>query len=538
MGNTGETLIVSKDVVALNELRWYEHAPLRLRIEAKPALRASQGETGITETEDYRGEKVLAAYTHIPKTKWGFVAKQDLREVYAPIRSLLWNVLILLLISAMVVYGLAILLARNIARPVFEMAEVSKKIQEGDFSARNRVQSADELGYLAETFNTMADSISSQMDLIKKAEDQLRRERDSLEEQVQERTLDLQQELDERKRAEEALRESEERFRSFIDSATDGFTLLDSELNYIEINKSGLEIIGLDRKYFMGKNIVDVVPDIKKTGRYDKYKKVIKTSVPLLVSDLIPNPKFGNKHIELKAFKVGDGLGIIFTDITERERAKEQIKASLREKEVLLREIHHRVKNNMQVIISLLRLQSDYTKEKQYSEMLEDSQSRIKSMALIHEKLYQSEDLTNIDFNGYVKDLGNRLFGSHGVSPEKIALNIEIEDVSLGLENAIPCGLIINELVSNSLKHAFPQEREGEIRITLRSINGDEIELTVSDNGVGIPEDLDLRNTESLGLHLVTILSEDQLDGKIELNRTGGTKFHIQFKREIYRGRV
>jgi len=165
MGETGETLIVNKDVIALNELRWYERAPLKLKISAKPALLAAMGETGIVEATDYRGEEILAAYTYIPRTKWGFVAKQDLKEVYAPIRSMLWNILILFAISAAIVYGLALFLARNITRPVRQMTEVSRKIEEGDLSVRNRVTSADEFGFLAQSFNAMADSVMSQIEL-------------------------------------------------------------------------------------------------------------------------------------------------------------------------------------------------------------------------------------------------------------------------------------------------------------------------------------------------------------------------------------
>ena len=165
MGKTGETLIVNKDVIAVNELRWYERAPLKLKISAEPALLAALGKTGIVEATDYRGEEVLAAYTYIPRTQWGFVAKQDLKEVYAPIRFMLWNILILFAISAAIVYGLALFLARTIAHPVKEMSEVSKRIEAGDLSARNRVVSADEFGFLAQSFNAMAVSVMTQMEL-------------------------------------------------------------------------------------------------------------------------------------------------------------------------------------------------------------------------------------------------------------------------------------------------------------------------------------------------------------------------------------
>lgn len=215
------------------------------------------------------------------------------------------------------------------------------------------------------------------------------------------------------------------------------------------------------------------------------------------------------------------------------EKATARTKASLKEKEVLLREIHHRVKNNMQVISSLLRLQSSNVKDEQQIEMLKESQNRIKAMALIHEKLYRSKDLANIDFNDYIKNLVNDLFISYKVNTGKIVLKMNIDTVSFGIDTAIPCGLIVNELVSNSLKYAFPEGEEGEIKVSLHRITdlkSKMFELTVSDNGVGIPEDLDIRKTESLGLRLITNLAERQLQGKVKLNRNKGTEFRIKFK--------
>ncbi len=232
-------------------------------------------------------------------------------------------------------------------------------------------------------------------------------------------------------------------------------------------------------------------------------------------------------------------------EIEERKQAEKSlkeseklIKSSLKEKEVLLSEIHHRVKNNMQVIISLLRLQSDKVEDKKYADMFMEGEGRIRSMALIHEQLYQSKDFANIDFSEYAKSLASGLFASHGVDTNKIKLNIKIRDVALDLENAIPCGLIINELVSNSLKHAFPDERKGKIEISLLVTNENKFELTVSDDGAGIPQDLDIRNVESMGLHLVRLLAEKQLDGKMEIDRKEGTRFHFKFKRTAYKPRI
>jgi two-component sensor histidine kinase len=208
------------------------------------------------------------------------------------------------------------------------------------------------------------------------------------------------------------------------------------------------------------------------------------------------------------------------------------MEASLKEKEVLLQEIHHRVKNNMQIISSILKLQSSVIKNKRALEIFKSSQSRIKSMALIHEKLYKSKDFTRIDFSNYVQSLSNDLFRVYGINQDVVKLNIDIKDVLLDINTAIPCGLIINELVSNSLKHAFPDGRKGKIKIAMFSLNTNEMALTVSDNGVGIPEEIDIRSTKSLGLHLITILAEDQLQGKIKLDKTKGTKFHLILRKK------
>jgi PAS domain S-box-containing protein len=223
-----------------------------------------------------------------------------------------------------------------------------------------------------------------------------------------------------------------------------------------------------------------------------------------------------------------DSVAVILDDITERKLAEDKIKASLREKEVLLKEVHHRVKNNLQVISSLLNLQSRYVKDRQALEMFKESQSRVRSMALIHEKLYQSEDLARIDIAGYIRDLISSLFRSYGASAAAIKVKTDVHDILLDINAAIPCGLIINELVSNCLKHAFPDGRGGKLVTELRSDNDKHCSLIVSDNGIGFPEDIDFRNTESLGMQLVITLVE-QLDGSIELDRSSGTAFRIRF---------
>jgi len=216
--------------------------------------------------------------------------------------------------------------------------------------------------------------------------------------------------------------------------------------------------------------------------------------------------------------------------LEEKLRAEEQIKASLREKKVLLSEVHHRVKNNIQVIISLLRIQTGKIEDKKYADMFKEVENRIRSMALIHEKMYQTADFANIEFGAYAKSLAKDLFRFYGMNTGKVQLKIEVEDIALGVDKAIPCGLILNELLSNSLKYAFPNDREGEIKISFRSLNHHEVELTVSDDGIGIPEEVDIREAESMGLQLLHILAENQLEGEVELERDGGTSFRIRFE--------
>jgi two-component sensor histidine kinase/HAMP domain-containing protein/sensor domain CHASE-containing protein len=217
------------------------------------------------------------------------------------------------------------------------------------------------------------------------------------------------------------------------------------------------------------------------------------------------------------------------TELEQREQIEKQVRATLQEKEILLKEIHHRVKNNMQVMSSLLHLQSNYIEDTHDIEMLRESQHRIQSMALVHEQLYQSPDLTGIDANNYVNDLITNLFRSYGQVARQITIDLQVDDLLLDVDTAIPCGLILNELVSNAIKHGFPNGRSGEIHVGLKGRDNRLIELLVRDNGVGISEDTDLAQIKSLGLQLVSSLSR-QLDGTVEIIRDGGTMVRLRLE--------
>ena len=220
----------------------------------------------------------------------------------------------------------------------------------------------------------------------------------------------------------------------------------------------------------------------------------------------------------------------LLVEVAERERAEEQIRASLQEKEVLLKEIHHRVKNNLQVISSLLNLQADSSGDERVHLILRDSQNRVRSMALIHEKLYRSDNLAQIDLADYTRDLTAYLFRSQDAYTRSINLNVQANNIFLDIDTAVPCGLIINELVSNSLKHAFPEGRGGQILVVIKSDPDQQVTLTIKDDGIGFPLAVNFRETESLGLQLVNMLV-NQLNGSIELSSEQGTQFTIRFAR-------
>ena len=276
------------------------------------------------------------------------------------------------------------------------------------------------------------------------------------------------------------------------------------------------------------------------TKPFQKEEVLVRVETHLKINQLTETLLQNNKELEKQTVELTSANQKLEKEIIKRKRAEAGIQASLAEKEVLLREIHHRVKNNMQVIYGLLTLQEGNVDDDKYSNLLQESKNRIVAMALVHDKLYQSENLASINFAEYISSLASTLFQTYRTTGN-IALKMDVEDVSIGIDSAIPCGLILNELISNSLKHAFPDNRDGEIRIYVHaeglqndgatSDNNGNITLIVSNNGVEFPEDLDWKNTESLGLQLVNILTQ-QLDGTIELDRSSGTAFKIRWHEE------
>jgi PAS domain S-box-containing protein len=343
--------------------------------------------------------------------------------------------------------------------------------------------------------------------------------------------------ITEARQAEEALRRSKEFVETVLNSLHDAIAIINVDnLKIVGVNKVFLEQLGLKEEEVIGRLCHEVT-----------HHRQDPCGPPNDVCPLMETLRTGKHAVEEHVHYQKDGKKIfvevatspiweegrvvqvvhVARDITERKRSDDQIRASLKEKEILLKEIHHRVKNNMQVISSLLNLQSRYTTDEQHLALFRESQNQIRSMALVHEQLYQSKDFGNVDFNEYLQELVNGLIRSFGIHSRRITFNIDVKDVSLGVDSAVPCGLIINELISNSLKYAFPDGRRGEILIRLQK-EDNRFVLTYHDNGVGIPDNIDFENSKTLGMRLINALV-DELDGKLTLDRTGGTTFKIEF---------
>ena len=219
---------------------------------------------------------------------------------------------------------------------------------------------------------------------------------------------------------------------------------------------------------------------------------------------------------------------IVDTDISPNKQLEEKLKSSLSEKEILLKEIHHRVKNNLQVIISLLNLQAGYLHDEETVRAMQEGQNRVRSMALVHEKFYQLDGISEIDFAEYIEKLCQYIFQTYSETARNVSIDVESDQIAFDLDTAMPCGLLINEIVSNSLKYAFPSGQEGKITIKLKALPENKIRISVADNGIGISQEYGLENPSTLGLQLIGALTS-QLNGEVEMLNSNGTTFNITF---------
>ncbi len=342
--------------------------------------------------------------------------------------------------------------------------------------------------------------------------------------------------ITERKQAEEQLKLSEEKFRSLFDGGPDPLFVLNTDGVFDDINKNFVEIAGYTRKEIIGKHFLEsaFLTEESKQKIVENFKNRMRgEQVPPYEIEVITGKGeqlFGELNVKplFREGKIVGEIGIA-RNITDRKRFEAELQASLCEKEELMREIHHRVKNNLQIISSLLNMQVRRAPNEEVVELLSDSQSRIQTMALIHTQLYQSKNFGQVEMGSTTQKLVDYLMRIHAKRERSISTEVTVKEIILPISQAIPCALIINELVSNSFKHAFGGKKNGSIEIALHELDDKIIHILVKDNGIGIPEDFDPDNTKTLGLKLVTTLVKSQLKGTIEHKQHEGTVFSIHF---------
>lgn len=333
-----------------------------------------------------------------------------------------------------------------------------------------------------------------------------------------------------------AQRKSEERFRQVVEAAPNAMVMANKAGLIEMVNAQAERVFGYSRQEMLGQPVEILIPEHFRhihPALRDMFNAEPRSRPMGGGRDLYARRKDGSEfpvEIGLNPIETDDGPMVLsaIVDISDRKQKEDRIQAALREKDILLGEIHHRVKNNLQLVHSLLDLQSSQIDDPVVLGMLRDSQNRIRSMVLIHQTLYQSKDFATVDFASFLESLLPALVASYGMDSDRIALGVDLAEVHLPLSTAIPCGLVVNELVTNAFKHAFPEQRRGAITVGLTHEGPGHVGLMVSDDGIGIPDDLDLERTVTLGLQLVTLLT-DQLGGAVSIQRANPTRFALRF---------
>lgn len=595
---SAETLIVRPDgdsVVFLNQLRGKRNTALNFKIPLShtnvPAVHAVLGYSGIFEGVDYRGIEVLSDITTIPGTNWKMLTKIDLDEILAPLQKTI------LLITAIVVIiillaGIYFLLKWKNQQAMFyeeKMAlekEAEDALRESESKFRSLAESITDIFFALDNdlkltyWNKASETLSgipAKEAIGKLIYDIYPNVKGNNTEKVYLEVLKTKlpkafinefqsdgktfayevsvystpegisvftKDISEQKRTEEVIRESEERYRSLFENMIEGFAFCKmiyedgcpTDFQYLQVNKSFEKMTGL--KDVIGKNVSTLIANLKETNPelFEIYGRValkgktekFETFLPALdtwfvISVYSPAPEY---------------FIAIFEDITERKFAEQAVRASLKEKEVLLRELYHRTKNNMQVISSLIGLKSASINNPEIINILLDMRNRIQTIALVHQKLYQSQNLSLVDLKEYITDLVQLIANSYSNEKSNITFKLELENVNVLIDTAVPCGLIINELISNSFKHAFPDNRAGNIRVQLKKVEEETIELIISDNGIGIPDGFDFMNNNTLGMQLFHTIALEQLMGDIKIESKHGVAFTIRFKDISYEARV
>ncbi|MBF0568388.1 MAG: PAS domain S-box protein [Nitrospirae bacterium] len=359
---------------------------------------------------------------------------------------------------------------------------------------------------------------------------------EGLEAKVIERTQELQTNIDQLSLLERTLYASEYKYRQLVELSQEGVWVIDKDGITTFVNQAMADMLGYTGEEMVGVPFLDFMDDKAKAIAKDSINNKIQSGERdrVEITHLHKNGEGVNVIVSASPFmdEQGNHIGsfAVISDITKLKETENRLRKSLAEQEVLLRELHHRVKNNLQVIAGLVGLQINHVEDAQSKGALKDTQNRIQSIALVHERLYNTGNLSEISIKEYILSLVTAMFTFFNADKDKIDLRFDVEDINVEIDVVIPCGLIINELFTNILKYAFKGRDSGEITIKLNVLETDELELIVGDNGVGLPEGIEIGKTKSLGLKVVSILVK-QLRGSLEIDRAGGTTFVLRFKK-------
>lgn len=329
------------------------------------------------------------------------------------------------------------------------------------------------------------------------------------------------------------------RYRAASEASLDAFFLLESvraidtgellDFACVDMNRRAEELLGIKMENALGRLIGEIFPLARANQSFEKYAEVIKTRSPSQDDFEIKEGELAGHWMQRQIAPLADGVAVTKRDITKAKEAEREIFASLKQKEILLKEVHHRVKNNLQMISSLFNLQAEFISDPAVLEIFRESQARVRAIATVHQRLYQSSDLSMVDVSGYLRALVvdlRRTFTGHDLA---LDVSVDVDPVGIGIDLAIPCGLAVNELVTNSIKHAFPGRKKGAIRITGKMSDDGTLSISVADDGVGVPEGIDLRSAQTLGLQLVYMLTK-QMKGDVVLHREGGARFELRVR--------
>ena len=511
LGEAGEIYILNRDGYMITPPRFIDDPPPKQDVD--PEHFGSISAAALYT--NYRDVNVLRAYAPISAMNWCLVAEIDEAEAFASVAQLtatMFSVFIGLLLLGILV---CIRVSRTITDPIVKLHRGTDEIMKGNMDYKVGTGTEDEVGELSRAFDAMTSN-------LKESGRKLAEYSKGLEKKVEERTAELDELLEEQK----ALLSTIPAFVYFKDRNG----------NYIAANKAFADKTGTSVDEIAGTTDYDFFPkaqadahrahdyEVMESGEpnYDIEELVTEADGRVVWTSTSKTPFFGSG---------GEVIGMVgmTLDITERRKAEDQIKAALKEKEVMLREIHHRVKNNLQVVSSLLNMQARNAKDKDTIRILSESRDRIITMSLIHSQLYEGSNLAEINMKKFVDRLLGQLLQSYQVGSARIARVIRVDDYPLPISVAVPVGLIINELLSNALKHAFEGRDEGKIEVSLTASEDGRIHLTVSDDGVGLPPGFDIDESKTLGLRLVKILTEDQLQGTLKVTSDGGATFKMEF---------